>query len=94
MFNSRDRKKCERLLDKYYANYRFHSELYRDLIRKYLVPGQRILDAGCGHYLKFSKELSSIADVVGVDLFGRCANRGLVERVTTQCAHGTNAPMV
>jgi len=68
MFSERDREKCNRLLDKYYEGREFHDTLYTKLIRKHLRPRQHVLDAGCGRYLKFSKELSSTARVVGIDL--------------------------
>ena len=68
MFKPRDRQKCAELFERYYAGRKFHDVLYRDLIRKYLSPGQRLLDAGCGRYLKFSKELSDTAKVTGIDL--------------------------
>jgi SAM-dependent methyltransferase len=68
MFKPRDRQKCAELFERYYAGRKFHDALYRDLIRKYLSPGQRLLDAGCGRYLKFSKELSDTAKVTGIDL--------------------------
>ena len=68
MFSDRDRQKCLKLYEKYYAGRRFHDALYGDLIRRHLRPGSRLLDAGCGRYLRFCHEFSSIADVVGVDL--------------------------
>jgi ubiquinone/menaquinone biosynthesis C-methylase UbiE len=68
MFRPKDRRKCAELFQKYYSGRKFHDDLYRDVIRKYLQPGQRLLDAGCGRYLTFSKELSRSARVVGIDL--------------------------
>ena len=68
MFTVKDRQKCEDIYRKYYSGRKFHDSLYRDLIQKYLMPGQRVLDAGCGRYLRFCKELSSQANVVGIDL--------------------------
>ena len=68
MFRAKDREKCRQLYEKYYAGRKFYDALYRDLIRKYLSPGQRLLDAGCGRYMKFCKELSGTAHVVGIDL--------------------------
>jgi SAM-dependent methyltransferase len=68
MFRKRDREKCEQLCQKYYAGRKFSRTLYRELIHKYVAPGQRLLDAGCGRYLEFSKELSSSVQVVGIDL--------------------------
>ena len=68
MFTARDREKCEQIYDKYYRGRKFHDSLYHDLIRKYLKPGQRVLDAGCGRYLRFCKDLSDTASVVGIDL--------------------------
>jgi SAM-dependent methyltransferase len=68
MFTARDREKCEEIYDRYYSGRKFHDSLYRELIRKYLKPGQRVLDAGCGRYLRFCKELSDTATVVGIDL--------------------------
>src|ERR1035441_10111136 len=68
MFTQKDRLKCLELFQKYYSGQKFHDDLFRDLIRKYLRPGQRLLDAGCGRYLKFCKELSGTARVVVIDL--------------------------
>jgi len=68
MFTPQDRQKCELLYDKYYAGRKFYDSLYRERIRKHLRPGQRLLDAGCGRYLRFCKELSDTAEVVGIDL--------------------------
>src|ERR1017187_8131380 len=68
MFRPKDREKCQQLYEKYYAGRKFHDALYRDLIQKYLSPGARLLDAGCGRYLKFSKEWAGTAEVVGIDL--------------------------
>jgi ubiquinone/menaquinone biosynthesis C-methylase UbiE len=68
MFRAKDRRKCAELFQKYYSGHKFHDDLYRDVIRKHLLPGHRLLDAGCGRYLKFSKELSGTARVVGIDL--------------------------
>jgi len=68
MFRPQDRAKCQRLFDRYYAGRKFHDALYREIIRKPLRRGQRLLDAGCGRYLTFCKELSDVARVVGIDL--------------------------
>jgi SAM-dependent methyltransferase len=68
MFRPKDREKCRQLFEKYYAGRKFHDALYRDLIQKHIWPGARLLDAGCGRYLKFSEEWSSVAKVVGIDL--------------------------
>jgi len=68
MFRQKDRDKCEQIYRKYYGGRKFHDSIYRDLIRKHLAPGARVLDAGCGRYLRFSKELSDTASVVGIDL--------------------------
>jgi len=68
MFRPRDRTQCERLYQKYYAGRKFSRALYRELIHKYVSPGHRLLDAGCGRYLEFSKELSDSVRVVGIDL--------------------------
>lgn len=68
MFSQKGRDKCEELYQKYYNGRKFHDSLYRDLIRKHLKPGSRVLDAGCGRYLRFSKELSDKATVFGIDL--------------------------
>jgi ubiquinone/menaquinone biosynthesis C-methylase UbiE len=67
MFRARDREKCRQLYDKYYHGRKFHDAFYRDLIRKHLEPGQRLLDAGCGRYMAFCKEFCDIAEVVGID---------------------------
>jgi len=68
MFRPSDRKKCDELFEKYYAGRKFYDRLYRDRIREYLRPGQRILDAGCGRYLTYCKEFSADVEVVGIDL--------------------------
>jgi SAM-dependent methyltransferase len=68
MFSERDRQKCDALYTKYYAGRRFHDALYRELICRHLEPGARLLDAGCGRYLKFCREFSPVAHVVGIDL--------------------------
>src|SRR5689334_9529787 len=68
MFSQKDRDKCDQLFDKYYSGRKFHDSLYRDLIQKHLVRGSRVLDAGCGRYLRFSKELSDRATVFGIDM--------------------------
>lgn len=68
MFSEKNRKKCEQLLEKYYAGRKFSRTLYRELIRKYVSSGDRLLDAGCGRYLEFSKELFDDVQVVGIDL--------------------------
>jgi ubiquinone/menaquinone biosynthesis C-methylase UbiE len=68
MFSRKDRERCQQLFEKYYSGRKFKDSLYRDLTWKHLPPGGRLLDAGCGRYLKFSKELAGIAEVVGIDL--------------------------
>src|ERR1700683_2064857 len=68
MFTQKDRTRCEQLFRKYYSGRLFHDSLYSQLIRRHLAPGQRVLDAGCGRYLRFSKELSGVAQIVGIDL--------------------------
>jgi ubiquinone/menaquinone biosynthesis C-methylase UbiE len=68
MFTERDRRKCQDLYARYYAGRKFHDAVYRDLIHRYLEPGARVLDAGCGRYLRFSREFATMARVVGVDL--------------------------
>ena len=68
MFTDSDRRKCQELFAKYYAGRRFHDSLYRDLIGRHLEPGSRLLDAGCGRYLRFCHEFAGVAEVVGVDL--------------------------
>jgi SAM-dependent methyltransferase len=68
MFKPQDREKCRLLYEKYYAGGKFHDAFYREYIHKSLSPGSRLLDAGCGRYLKFSKELADTVEVVGIDL--------------------------
>lgn len=68
MFTDRDRKKCDQLYDRYYSGRKFSRTLYQELIRKYVAPGHRLLDAGCGRHLEFSREFSEDVTVVGVDL--------------------------
>ena len=68
MFSERDRRKCDELYTKYYAGRKFHDALYRELIRRHLGQGARLLDAGCGRYLRFCREFATTANVVGIDL--------------------------
>ncbi len=68
MFRQKDHDKCAELYEKYYSGRKFFDSLYREAIRRHLKPGQRLLDAGCGRYLTFSKELTDTAHVVGIDL--------------------------
>jgi ubiquinone/menaquinone biosynthesis C-methylase UbiE len=68
MFRSTDRAKCQQLFTQYYAGRRFHDAMYRDVIARHLRPGHRLLDAGCGRYMKFCKDFSGTASVVGIDL--------------------------
>jgi SAM-dependent methyltransferase len=68
MFRVKDRQKCDQIFQKHYAGRKFHDALYRERIRAYLQPRQRLLDAGCGRYMTFCKELSDVARVVGIDL--------------------------
>jgi SAM-dependent methyltransferase len=68
MFRDVDRKQCERLFEKYYAGKKFSRGQYKELIERHVVPGGRLLDAGCGRYLEFSRELASNVQVVGIDL--------------------------
>src|SRR3954451_21414393 len=68
MFTPKDRQKCQELFEKYYSGRKFNDALYREAIRKHLVPGGRLLDAGCGRYLKVCKEFVGMAEVVGIDL--------------------------
>lgn len=68
MFTPKDRQTCQQIFEKYYADRRFYDALYRDLIDKYLCPGQHVLDAGCGAHMKVCKGLSGMARVVGIDL--------------------------
>jgi SAM-dependent methyltransferase len=68
MFRESDRQKCEALYQRYYAGRKFHDSIYRERIQRHLRPGARLLDAGCGRYLRFSREFAAVADVVGIDL--------------------------
>jgi SAM-dependent methyltransferase len=67
MFRDSDRQKCQRLFDRYYQDRKFYDARYRELIARHLQPGQRLLDAGCGRYMKYCKDLSGTATVVGLD---------------------------
>ena len=68
MFRTQDREKCQQLLEKYYAGRKFKDELYGERIKQHLQPGQRVLDAGCGRYMTFCKNLAGIGHMVGIDL--------------------------
>jgi SAM-dependent methyltransferase len=75
MFSVKNRERCKQLYDKHYSGVRFHDDFYREFIHKYLPPGGRLLDAGCGRYLKFSKELARKTEVVGIDLESKLETR-------------------
>ncbi len=68
MFSEKNREKSDKLFDKYYAGRKFSRTLYQELVRDHVRPGARLLDAGCGRYLEFSKEFSNDVQVVGIDL--------------------------
>ncbi len=68
MFRQKDRQKCEKLFDKYYAGRKFSRGQYKELIEQHVVSGGRLLDAGCGRDLEFSREFASDVQVIGVDL--------------------------
>jgi ubiquinone/menaquinone biosynthesis C-methylase UbiE len=68
MFRDRDRQKCQQLFEKHYAGRKFSRGRYRDLILQHVSAGMRLLDAGCGRYLEFSRELADTVQVIGVDL--------------------------
>jgi len=68
MFTTKDRDICWRLYDRYYKGRKFCDAFYRAAIRRNISPGQRMLDAGCGRYLKVCKEFADTAEVVGIDL--------------------------
>ena len=68
MFTATDREECLQLLEKYYRGQQFHDAIYQTRIRKYLRRGQRVLDAGCGRYMRFCKEFSNTAEMVGIDI--------------------------
>jgi SAM-dependent methyltransferase len=68
MFRPKDRERCQQLFEKYYAGRKFSDALYRDAINRYLSRGDRLLDAGCGTYMKFCKELANGVAAVGIDL--------------------------
>jgi SAM-dependent methyltransferase len=68
MFGAKDRQKCEQLFDRYYAGRKFSRGQYQELIQQHVYPGARLLDAGCGRDLEFSREFSDKVQVIGVDL--------------------------
>ena len=68
MFTDRDRQKCDELYDRYYRGRKFYDTLYREKVLAHLTAGDALLDAGCGRYLTFSRDLSGVARVVGIDL--------------------------
>jgi SAM-dependent methyltransferase len=68
MFRAKDRELCQGLQRRYYPDGKFHDAFYREVIRKHLPAGGRLLDAGCGRHLKFSKELAKGHSVFGIDL--------------------------
>ena len=68
MFRPEDRLKCKQLYQKYYAGRKFKETFYEETVQRYLTPGCRVLDAGCGRYLNFSKKIAGRALTVGIDL--------------------------
>jgi SAM-dependent methyltransferase len=68
MFRQKDRKKCRDLFEKHYAGRKFSRGQYQELIQQHVFHGARMLDAGCGRDLEFSREFSGKVQVVGVDL--------------------------
>jgi SAM-dependent methyltransferase len=68
MFSETDRRKCDELYDRYYAGRKFHDTLYTETIRRHVTAGARVLDAGCGRYLRFCRDLSDTAEMTGIDL--------------------------
>lgn len=69
MFTASDREKCQKLFEQYYAGREFFDTRYRGLIKKYLRPGERVLDAGCGRYMKVCQELCDGGrQVFGIDM--------------------------
>ena len=68
MFTAKARAKCDAIYEKYYGGRKFHDSLYRDLIRKHSARGAARCSTPRGRYLRFCKEFSSIASVVGIDL--------------------------
>ncbi len=68
MFTQKDREKCDKLFERYYKGKKFSRGLYCERIKQYVSSTHRVLDAGCGRYLEFSKELPNSAQVTGVDL--------------------------
>jgi ubiquinone/menaquinone biosynthesis C-methylase UbiE len=68
MFRDSDRKKCQQLFDKQYAGRKFSRGQYQEPIRQHVSPGTGLLDAACGRYLEFSRDLSDTVQVVGIDL--------------------------
>lgn len=68
MFRVQDRQKCQFLFDRYYKDRKFQDALYGERIERFIKPGDRVLDAGCGRYMKFCKRLSVAAQLTGIDL--------------------------
>jgi SAM-dependent methyltransferase len=74
VFREKDRQKCDQLFDRYYKGRKFSRALYSDLVRKYARSGHRLLDAGCGRHLEFSRDLTDL-QVCGVDVLPTLATR-------------------
>lgn len=68
MFTTADREKCQKLFERHYAGQAFFDVRYRASIKKYLYPGERVLDAGCGTYMKICRELCDGRQVIGIDM--------------------------
>jgi SAM-dependent methyltransferase len=65
------RQRCWELYEKYYADgrYQHHVARYRDEIGRRLGPNVRLLDAGCGARLEFTKEFAPrVGQAIGFDI--------------------------
>jgi ubiquinone/menaquinone biosynthesis C-methylase UbiE len=80
------------IYSRYYGQdqgYKSHDTRYREAISRYLQPGMRLLDAGCGSEMGFTREFVSKVDMaVGIDIepiknspFNPCALRGDLHRL-------------
>lgn len=66
----RRRERCEALFRRYYPNYRDQDRDYEQVIRGVLDPARRLLDAGAGERLEFTRRLAPDTRLaVGLDRF-------------------------
>lgn len=70
-YSSKARERCWKIYRRWYQNnaYKTHDMRYREEVLKYLTPDVRLLDAGCGSEMPFTREFSSKTQTaIGIDM--------------------------